>query len=126
MTMRYKVWPNEAVARAQADALWTAYAQEQRTLRGLPDGASLDALMGRTVDAVTVRYCVPVTASGETRAAVPIDDAELALNGRRAGAVTVDVAGAVAADELPTALRQRLASGEAAAAQEGAARRDGR
>lgn len=109
MTLGYKVYADAVMARAQATALWDRYSAVARSARGLPPGASLDTRGGIRVEPpVTVRYVQVVTAVGELRACIPIDDFAAALNGQVIGGTLVDTAGYVAADALPPLLRTKV------------------
>lgn len=109
MTLGYKVYSTAAVAQVQAAAIWDRYATSERVARGLPAGASLDRLRNAAVEPpITVRYEAVVTASGETRACMAVDEFAAALHGETIRGTLVDTAGYVAVDALPVRLRDRV------------------
>lgn len=108
MTLGYKVYSTAAIAQAQAAAIWDRYSTVTRSARGLAAGASLDRRGGVEVPAITVRYEVVVTASGETRACMAVDEFAAALNGQTIRGTLVDTSGYVAMDALPVRLRDRV------------------
>lgn len=109
MVLGYKVYPDATTARAQADAVWDRYSARERTARSLPAGASLDLRAGVRVEPpITVRYETVVTASGETRACVAVDDFIASLHGQTIRGIVMDTIGYVDIGSLPPRLRDAV------------------
>lgn len=111
MILGYKVYSDVTAARAQANALWVQYSTNERMIRGLPAGASLDLRAGERVEPpITIRYQVIITANGETRACMVIDSFAESLHNQNIEGTVVNTMGYVDVDSLPPRLRDVIRS----------------